>query len=139
MQIQPYLYFNGDCEQALEFYRKAAGVDVTVMMRYKDSPEPMPPGMVPPHYDEKVMHATFQLGNTTVMTSDNPCTEHHGFHGFALSVNVASEADADRIFAALGDGGQVNMPLSKTFWSPRFGMLIDRFGVSWMVGVEPAN
>jgi PhnB protein len=138
MQLQPYLFFNGSCEDALTFYRKALGVEVSMMMRYKDSPEPMPPGMVPPHYDDKILHAAFHAGACIVMASDSPCPGPHGFQGFSLSVGVPDEAEAERVFAALGDGGQVTMPLSKTFWSPRYGMLIDRFGVSWMVGVEPA-
>ncbi|MFT5590894.1 MAG: PhnB protein [Bradyrhizobium sp.] len=138
MHIQPYLFFNGHCEDALTFYRKALDVEVSMMMRYKDSPEPMPPGMVPPHYDDKILHATFHVGTSTVMASDSPCPGPHGFQGFALSVGVPGETEAVRVFAALGDGGQVTMPLSKTFWSPRYGMLIDRFGVTWMVGVEPA-
>ncbi len=138
MHIQPYLFFNGNCGDALTFYRKALGVEVSMMMHYKDSPEPMPPGTVPPHYDDKILHAAFHIGTSTVMASDSPCPGPHGFQGFSLSVGVPDEAEAERVFAALGDGGQVTMPLSKTFWSPHYGMLIDRFGVSWMVGVEPA-
>jgi PhnB protein len=135
--IQPYLFFNGSCEQAVEFYRKALGAEVEMMMRFQDSPEPPPPGMVPPGFENKIMHASFRIGETTVMASDGCATEKASFQGFTLSLSVPSEAEADRAFAALADGGQVRMPLAKTFWSPRFGMVADRFGVSWMISVAP--
>lgn len=135
--VQSYLFFNGQCEEAVEFYRKAIGAQVEMMMRYKDSPEPMPDGMLPPGYENKVMHTSFRIGQTVVMASDGCGHEKPGFHGFSLSIAVADEADADRVFAALADGGQVQMPLTKTFWSPRFGMLTDRFGVGWMINVLP--
>jgi PhnB protein len=105
-----------------------------MMMRYKESPEPPPPGAVPPGWDHKVMHVSFRIGGTVVMASDG-CTGQSGFGGFSLSLAVATEAEADKAFAALAEGGQVRMPLGKTFWSPRFGMLTDRFGVGWMVSV----
>src|SRR6266446_2960535 len=132
--VQPYLFFGGRCEEALEFYRAALGAQVHVLMHYKDSPEPQPPGMLAPGWENKVMHATFRIGGTTLMASDG-CEEGGGFTGFSLSLAVPSQADADRAFAALADGGQVRMPLSKTFWSPCFGMVADRFGVGWMVSV----
>lgn len=133
MQVQPYLFFNGRCEEAIEFYRKALGAEVTMLMRFKDSPEPPQPGMLPPGSEEKVMHASMQIGDTTVMASDGRCMGEMAFQGFSLSVSAKDEAEADRMFAALGEGGQVQMPMSKTFFSPRFGMVADRFGVSWMV------
>ena len=132
--IQPYLFFNGCCEEALEFYRTALGAQVDMLMLYKDSPEPMPPGKLPPGFEKKVMHATFRIGGTTLMASDG-CEEGAKFNGFSLSLAVPTEEEADRAFAALADGGQVKMPLAKTFWSPRFGMLTDRFGISWMINV----
>jgi PhnB protein len=132
--IQPYLFFGGRCEEALEFYRTALGAQVEFIMRYKESPEPPPPGMVPPGFENKVMHTTFRIGGSTLMASDG-CEEGASFAGFSLSVAVATEAEADRIFAALAKGGEVKMPLGKTFWSPRFGMLTDRFGIGWMVSV----
>jgi PhnB protein len=135
MQVQPYLFFDGRCEEAIEFYRRALGAEVTMLMRFKDSPEPPQPGMVPPGSENKVMHASFRIGEATVMASDGMCHGKPRFQGFSLSLIVPDEAEADRLFAALGDGGQVQMPLGKTFFSPRFGMVADRFGVSWMVVV----
>jgi PhnB protein len=133
--IQPYLFFNGNCEQAVEFYRKALGAEVEMMMRFKDSPEPPKPGMVPPGFENKIMHTSFRIGTTTVMGSDGCSTEKANFQGFSLALSVPTEAEADRAFAALADGGQVRMPLAKTFWSPRFGMVADRYGIGWMVSV----
>ncbi len=134
MQVQPYLFFDGRCEEAIEFYRKVLGAEVTMLLRFKESPEP---GMCPPGAGEKVMHAAFRIGETTILASDGQCQGRPGFQGFALSLTVANDAEADRRFAALAEGGQVQMPLSKTFFSPRFGMVADRFGVSWMVYVAP--
>jgi PhnB protein len=132
--VQPYLFFGGRCEEALEFYRTALGAQVDFLTHYKDSPEPQPPGMLPPGFENKVMHTTFRIGATTLMASDG-CEEGPSFGGFSLSLAVPTEAEADRAFAALAAGGHVRMPLTKTFWSPRFGMLTDRFGVGWMVSV----
>jgi len=137
--IQPYLFFNGSCEQAVEFYRKALGAEVEMMMRFKDSPEPHQPGMVPPGFENKIMHTSFRIGATTVMASDGCSSEKGRFEGFSLSLSIPNEAEADRVFAALAEGGQVRMPLTKTFWSPRFGMVADRFGVGWMISVMPAG
>jgi len=134
MAIEPYLFFNGRCEEAIEYYKKALGAEVLMLMRYKESPEPPPPGTVPAGWDNKVMHTCLRFGNANVMASDG-CSEGPNFQGFSLSLTVASETEARRAFAALADGGQVRMPLTKTFWSPCFGMLADRFGVGWMVSV----
>ncbi len=133
--VQVYVFFNGRCEEAVEFYRKAIGAQVEMMMRFKESPEPPPPGMVPPGYENKIMHCSFKVGGTTVMASDGCHNEKAQFEGFSLSLSVANEKDADRYFNALAEGGKVTMPLNKTFWSPRFGMLEDRFGIGWMVSV----
>lgn len=133
--VQPYLFFSGRCEEALEFYRTAIGAEVDMLMHYKDSPEQQPAGMLPPGFENKVMHSSFRIGGTTLMASDG-CGEGSSFDGFSLSLSVPTEADADRVFAALAVDGQVRMPLGKTFWSPRFGMLTDRFGLGWMVSVE---
>lgn len=138
MQIQPYLFFDGKCEQALDFYKKAIGAEVKMLMRWKDHPDPTP-GMTPPGAENKVMHAEFTVGDTVVMASDGQCQGKPNFQGFALALHAKDEADAKRLFGALSDGGNVQMPLAKTFFSPSFGMLIDRFGVSWMVIVLSAE
>lgn len=132
MQVQPYLHFDGHCEEAIEFYRQALGAEIEMLMRYKDSPEPPPPGM-----DDKVMHASFRIGDSRVMASDDCTHTQVSFQGFQLTLSVLDDAEAERRFAALADGGQVKMPLDKTFFSSKFGMLVDRFGVSWMVIVAP--
>jgi PhnB protein len=133
MQVQPYLFFDGRCEEAIEFYKSALGIKVEMLMRFKDSPEPVPAGMCPPGSDNKVMHAALRIGDTLVMASDGMAGGKPEFKGFSLSVDAANEAEADKLFAALGKGGKVTMPLAKTFYSPRFGMLTDKFGVGWMV------
>jgi PhnB protein len=137
--IQPYLFFNGRCEEALDFYRKALGAEVQMLMRYKESPQPPPPGRLPAGFENKVMHTSFRVGETIVMASDGCSTDGAKFEGFSLALTVANEAEADRIFAALSQGGQVQMPLAKTFWSPKFGMVQDRFGIGWMVSVMSAE
>jgi PhnB protein len=136
MLVEPYLFFNGRCDEALEFYKKVFGAEVQMLMRFNESPDPPPPGMLPPGTENKVMHSSFRIGETTVMASDGSCDGKPAFAGFSLAVGVATEAEAERVFNALAEGGQVQMPLEKTFWSPRFGMVADRFGVSWMVNVE---
>ncbi len=133
MQVQSYLFFDGRCEEAVEFYKSKLGAKVEMLMRFKDSPEPPQPGMVPPGSGNKVMHSCFRIGDTAVMASDGHCAGKPSFQGFSLSITAPDAAEAERLFAALGEGGQVQMPLTKTFFSPRFGMVADRFGVSWMV------
>ncbi len=133
--IQPYLFFNGNCEQAIEFYRKALDAEVEMMRRFKDSPEPQPPGTIPPGFENKIMHAGLRIGESIVMASDGRCEGKPSFQGFSLSLTVADEAEADRLFAALAESGEVQLPLTKTFFSPRFGMVTDRFGVGWMIQV----
>jgi len=130
--VEPYLFFEGRCEEAIEFYRKTLAADVAFLMRFKDSPEPPPPGS-PPVDGNKVMHATVRIGGTSLMMSDGHCGGRTSFNGFALSIRVSTSAEADRIFLALSAGGKVQVPLTKTFFSPRFGMVADRFGVLWMV------
>jgi PhnB protein len=135
MHVQSYLFFDGRCEEALEFYKKALGAEVLMLMRNSDSPEPAPPGMLPPGSENKVMHASFKVGDSTLMASDGSCHGKPTFQGVSLSLTVASAEEAEQRFAALAEGGQVQMPLTQTFFSPRFGMVADRFGVSWMVHV----
>lgn len=133
MLIQPYLFFDGRCEEAAEFYRRTLGAETMMLMRFRDSPEPPQPGMVPPGAEDKVMHMSMRIGDSTVLMSDGQCLGQPNFQGFSLTVSVQDDAEAKRVFAALGDGGQVRMPLGKTFFSSSFGMLADRFGVGWMV------
>jgi PhnB protein len=135
MLVQPYLFFDGRCQEAIEFYRRTLGAEVTMLMRFRDAPDPPPPGAIAPGSEDKIMHASLRIGETNVMASDGRCMGTPSFQGVSLSLTVANEAEADRVFAALADGGQVQMPLSKTFFSPRFGMVADRFGVGWMVVV----
>ena len=135
MLVQPYLFFDGRCEEAVEFYRRTLGAEVQMLMRYKESPEPPPPDMVAPGSENKIMHVSVRIGETTVMASDGSCRGKPSFHGFSLSLTVADVAEAERTFAALSDGGSVQMPLAQTFWSTRFAMLTDRFGVAWMINM----
>jgi PhnB protein len=130
--IQPYLIFNGRCEEALNFYRKALGAEVGMLMRFKESPDQ---STVAPGTGDKVMHSSFQVGGSTVMASDGRCQGKPSFEGFSLCLTVANDAEAERFFTALSQGGQVEMPLTKTFFSSRFGMVADQFGVSWMIYV----
>lgn len=141
MQVQPYLYFDGRCDEALAFYRTTLGAEVTALMRFSDSPQPHPPGMLPPGSESKVMHCNFTVGETQLMASDGMCGGKPAFQGITLAISPATDAEALRIFNALGEGGggQVQMPLTETFFASSFGMVADRFGVSWMVNVVKPN
>src|SRR4051794_27121899 len=137
--ITPYLFFAGRCEEALEFYRTALGAEVEMLMRFSESPEPPPPGMLQAGFENKVMHASFRVRGVPLMASDG-CDDKMKFDGFRLALTVPTEADARKAFDALADGGSVQMPLNKTFWSPCYGMVTDRFNVGWMVMVAgPTN
>ena len=131
--VQPYLFFNGRCEEALEVYRSSVGAKVDMLSRFKDAPES---GMAQPGMENKVMHASFRIGETILMASDGRCDGNPRFEGFSLSIDVPDEKTAETVFKALAEGGKVTMPLEKTFWAPKFGMLEDRFGVGWMVSVQ---
>ena len=134
MKVEPYLFFNGRCDEAIAFYKEALGAEVTMMMRMSESPDPMPPGAIPAGFENKVMHANLSIGSTMLMMSDGNSNNKPVFDGFSLSVGVNDAAEAKRRFnALLQGGGTVVMPLGKTFWSPAFGMLKDQFGVGWMV------
>jgi len=130
MNVQPYLFFDGRCDEALDFYQKAVGAKVGMLMRFKDAPDQ---SMVAPGSQDKVMHAQMQIGSTTVLASDGRCRGKPNFQGFSLAVSADTDAEAEKIFNALADRGRVTMPMAKTFFSPRFGMLTDKFGVGWMV------
>jgi PhnB protein len=136
MKAEPYLFFEGRCEEALQFYSRALGARVGMVMKYKDAPDKPPEGMVPPGSENKIMHSEFQVGETRMFASDGSCTGQSAFGGFSLSLPVKTPAEADKLFNALADGGQVQMPLGQTFFSPRFGMVQDKFGVGWIVIVE---
>src|ERR1700712_3422503 len=135
MKVEPYLFFNGRAEEAIEFYKRAVGAQVTMLLRYKEAPESPPPGMLPPGSENKVMHASFTVGESTVMASDGDCNGAAKMEGFSLSITAKSDAEAERVFNALLEGGKVRMPLGKTFFSTKFGMLTDKFGLEWMVNV----
>ena len=130
MKVETYLYFNGRCDEAIEFYQRTLGAEVVMLMRFKESPTP---AMVPPGCGDKVMHGCIRIGQTSIMLSDGRCSGAAAFQGFSLSIAVKTPAEAEGLFAALGEGGQIQMPLAETFFSPRFGMVADRFGVCWMV------
>lgn len=136
MAVTPYLFFDGRCEEALDFYKKTLGAEVGMLMRIKDSPQPPPAGTYPPDSENKIMHSSFRINGTTVMASDGCAQGKPKFEGFALSVDAKDETIAERMFAALADGGTVQMPLGETFFARRFGMVADRFGVGWMIIVE---
>ncbi|HET9668478.1 MAG TPA: VOC family protein [Casimicrobiaceae bacterium] len=133
MKVESYLFFDGRCEEAIDYYKRALDAEVVMMMRFKDSPEPPQPGMLAPGSENKIMHATMRIGETNVMASDGDCRGATKFDGFGLALEVRDAAEAKRRFDALADGGQTVMPLGKTFFSPCFGMVKDRFGVQWMV------
>jgi PhnB protein len=134
MQVQPYLQFDGRCEEAIEFYKTALGAEVEAIMRFKDGPDctEMPQGTA-----DKVLHACFRIGESTIMASDGYCKGKPDFQGFSLTIQAPDKEEADRLFRALEPGGAVQMPLAETFFSPRFGMVADRFGVSWMIVTMP--
>ena len=132
MQVQPYLFFEGRCEEAIAFYQSVLGAEVTMLMHYRDSPDP---GVVTPETRDKVMHACLRIGDSTVLASDGRCQGRPSFQGFALSLTAADDAEAERLFEAMADGGQVRMPMTTTFFASRFGMVADRFGVTWMIYV----
>lgn len=133
MKVEPYLFFSGRCDEAIAFYKEALGAEVTFLMRVNESPDPIPPGSLPAGFENKVMHANLRIGSTMLMVSDGNTTAPASFHGLSLSLGVDSPEEAERCFQALLPGGKVTMPLGKTFWSPAFGMLEDKFGVGWMV------
>ena len=136
---QPYLFFEGSAREALDFYQAALGAEIEMVITNAESPEPPPPGMLPPGSEDKILHSALRIDNEVVMLSDGMCSGKPSFEGFSLSITVTDAARADQLFNALAEGGQVQMPLGETFFSPRFGMLQDRFGVSWMINMEAGN
>lgn len=132
--VHPYLFFSGRCEEALAFYEKSLGANVVMKMRFNESPDAVPDGMLQAGFETKIMHSSFTIGKMTIMASDG-CDDKSKFDGFRLALSVPDEATADSAFNALAEGGKVDMPLVKTFWSPQYGMVTDKFGVGWMVMV----
>jgi PhnB protein len=139
MQVQPYLSFEGRAEEAIEFYKKAVGAKVTMMMRNKESPEAAPPGVLPPNSGDKIMHSALTIGDSVVMATDGSVSGKPNFAGISLSLNVDSDSEAKKMFNNLADGGSVTLPLSETFFASSFGMVADKFGVHWMVIAGPTN
>ena len=139
MRVQPYVFFEGRCEEALDFYRRTLGAEVTAIMRMDESPEPPPPGTMPPGSGKKIMHASLKVGDTMVMCSDGMNSGNPNFEGISLALSVGSTEEAERVFAALAEGGNIRLPIGPTFFSPRFGMLADRFGIGWMVMSDPGQ
>jgi PhnB protein len=135
----PYLFFDGRCEEAIEFYKKAVGAEVGMLMRFGEAPQKPPPGTMPPGTDNKVMHAELRIGGEAVFVSDGHAQGQPKFEGFSLAINASDEADADKKFNALANGGQVRQPLVETFFAKRFGMVADKFGVGWMILAGPKN
>ncbi|MBX3176730.1 MAG: VOC family protein [Candidatus Hydrogenedentes bacterium] len=133
MKVEPYLFLDGRCEEALDFYRETLGAKIGMMMRFKEMPEPHEPGMIPPGAEEKIMHADFHIGDSLIMVSDGRCDGGTRQDGFSLAITVPTVEEADRLFNALAASGTVQMPIAETFFSPRFGMVRDKFGVSWMI------
>ena len=133
MNVQPYVFFDGKCEEALEFYKGAIGAKVDMVMRFSENPDKPDPSKMPPGSENKVMHAAFKVGDTQILASDGHCNGKPSFQGFALTLNAANDAEAEKLFSAVGKGGQVQAPLTKTFFASKFGMVTDRFGVLWIV------
>ncbi len=137
-RVQPYLYFSGRCEEALSFYSKALGATIDFKMHFHESPEPIPPGVLQPGFENKVMHASFTIGSTQIMCSDG-CGQQVPHSGYSLALSVQTVEEAEKSFHALAEGGSIQMPLAKTFWSPSYGMLTDRFGIAWMIMTQQEN
>lgn len=137
-QVESYLFFGGRCEEALDFYQSGLGAKIEMLMRFNQSPDPLPEGMLQAGFENKVMHAAFLIGKTRIMASDG-CNERAGFDGFRLNLMVDHADHAQHAFQALAEGGKIDMPLGKTFWSPCYGMVTDKFGIGWMVMVPGEN
>jgi PhnB protein len=133
MTIEPYLLFHGRAEEAIEFYREALGAQLQMKMRFSESPDPVPEGVLPPGFEDKIMHSCLTIEGANLMISDGNCPDSPGFSGFSLSLTAKDGAQARRWFDALADGGEVTMPFGETFFAQHFGMVKDRFGVGWMV------
>ena len=136
MKVEPYLSFEGRCEEALNFYTQAVGAKTEYVLRYKDTPDQPPEGMVPPGSENKIMHCSFMIGDSRIMATDGGCRDGGKFEGVSLALSSKTTAETEKLFNALAQGGQVQMPLGQTFFSPSFGMVTDKFGVYWLVVTE---
>lgn len=136
MQLNPYLNFNGKCELAFKFYEKALGGKIISMMPFEGTPMA---AQLPPEMHKQIIHARLAVGDKLLMGSDAPPDRYEGNHGFAVSIMVTTPEEAERIFKALSENARIDMPMQQTFWSPRFGMLVDQFGIPWMVNCETAS
>jgi PhnB protein len=135
MQLNPYLTFNGQCEEAFRFYEKVLGGKIEAMMPHEGSPMEQ---HVPPKWRSKIMHARLRLGDEVLMGSDAPPDRYQPMQGFSVTLGIQDPAEAERVFHALSERGTVQMPIEKTFWALRFGMLVDQFGTPWMINCEQA-
>jgi len=131
MSLRPYLYFSGRAEEAIEFYKRALGAETQMLLRFNEAPDPLPPGAVAPGWETKIMHASLLIGGDSLLVSDGHSEAEPAFKNFSLALHLKTPADVDGVFAALSDGGEERMPPDKTFFSQRFAMIVDRFGVSW--------
>lgn len=136
MFVQPYLFFNGRCEEALKFYGQVLGAEVTMMMRFGESPDPQTKANMAPGTEDKIMHANVRIRDTQIMVSDGRCAGTSQFYGFALTLNAKDAADAEKLYTTLGEGGTPHAPLTETFFADKFGMMTDKFGVLWMILAE---
>jgi len=134
-KVNNYLFFSGRCEEALNFYQQHLGAKINFIMRFNESPDPVPEDMLQEGFENKIMHADFSLGDVNVFASDG-CNDASSFSGFRLALTLAHADDAHRVFDALTIDGKVDMPLAKTFWSPLYGQVTDQFGIGWMVMLE---
>jgi PhnB protein len=133
MQLNPYLFFTGNCKEAFTFYEKVLGGKIIAMMTHKETPAAE---HTKPEWQDKIIHARMTFGDQVLMASDAPPEHHRPMQGFSVSLTVQEPAEADRIFKAFSEGGHVTMPIEETFWAHRFGMLVDRFGTPWMINCE---
>jgi PhnB protein len=136
MQLNPYLTFNGQCEAAFKFYEKVLGGKIEAMMPHEGSPMEQ---HVPPEWRRKIMHALLRVGESVLMGSDAPPDRHEQMKGFSVTLGINDPQEAERLFHALSENGAVQMPIQKTFWAARFGMLVDQFGTPWMINCEQAR
>ena len=136
MELNPYLTFDGQCEAAFEFYERCLGGKIVTMMNHEDSPIA---DQVPADWGKRIMHARLTVGDSVLMGSDSPPEHYEEPKGFSVALQLKQPAEAERVFQALAEGGTVLMPIQQTFWATRFGMLVDRFAIPWMINCEQSD